>query len=81
MFLDGKNGTPDPQGQYYCSVGTGKCIGKEFLDEALDLALSAGLELTGSNIEVCQGQMEIQVCYWNLKPQISVLYFLIYLQD
>lgn len=62
VVLGWENGTPDPQGPYYCSVGAGKCYGKEFLDEALDLAIVAGLEITGSNIEVCPGQMEIQVC-------------------
>jgi glutamine synthetase len=71
--LGWENGEPKPQGPYYCSVGAGKCYGKEFLEEALDLSLLAGLEITGSNIEVCPGQMEIQVCSEGLEAADSCI--------
>ena len=58
---------PEPQGKYYCSVGAGNCYGKEFLEECLDNCLTAGVSVTGSNMEVCPGQMEIQVCDYGLK--------------
>lgn len=61
-ILGWEHGTPGAQGPYYCSVGAGKCFGKEFLEEALDLCLDINLNVTGSNIEVCPGQMEIQIC-------------------
>ena len=51
-----------PQGPYYCSVGTGKCYGRSFLDECLNNCIKASLPVTGSNMEVSCGQMEIQVC-------------------
>jgi len=62
-----ENELPPPQGPYYCSVGAGKCYGKEFLEECLDACIFAGVNVTGSNLEVCPGQMEIQVCDYDLK--------------
>jgi glutamine synthetase len=56
------NGFPNPQGQYYCSVGASNAYGREFFEEALDNCLKAGLPVTGTNFEVCAGQLEIQVC-------------------
>lgn len=52
----------NPQGPYYCSVGSGNAFGREFLSEALSSCVQAGVRVTGSNIEVCPGQVEIQVC-------------------
>jgi glutamine synthetase len=56
-----------PQGQFYCSVGHGNSVGKKFLDLALERCLDAGVEVTGSNLEVCAGQMEIQVCNYGIR--------------
>ena len=55
-----------PQGPYYCSVGSGNAYGREFLNEALSLAVQSGVLVTGSNIEVCPGQVEIQVCNYGI---------------
>ena len=64
----GYNGnTTAPQGQYYCSVGTGNSFGRDFLDLSSGLCVSAGLNVTGYNLEVAPGQMEIQVCEKGLK--------------
>lgn len=54
------------QGQYYCSVGSNNAFGKEFLQECLQKSLEAGVKCTGSNLEVCPGQMEIQVCNYGI---------------
>lgn len=56
------NGYPNPQGQYYCSVGTSNAFGRDFLEEALNKCLLADIPVTGTNFEVCPGQLEIQVC-------------------
>lgn len=56
------NGYPRPQGPYYCSVGASNAYGRDYIEEALDNCLEAGIPVTGTNYEVCPGQMEIQVC-------------------
>ena len=56
-----KDGNPDPQGLYYCSVGTRNVHGREIADEHLDVCLSAGLRITGINAEVLLGQWEYQL--------------------
>lgn len=55
-------GLPEEQGKYYCSVGYDRCFKRNFLDEALEILLEIGVPLTGYNMEVCPGQMELQVC-------------------
>jgi glutamine synthetase len=54
-------GFPGPQGPYYCSVGAGNAVGREIVDEHLDLCLDAGLTIEGINAEVMMGQWEFQV--------------------
>lgn len=54
-------GFPGPQGPYYCSVGTGKAVGREIIEEHLELCLQAGLNVEGINAEVMMGQWEFQV--------------------
>lgn len=49
------------QGQYYCSVGTDNCYGRQYMDEALENMMNAGLNITGMNFEVACGQCEFQV--------------------
>ena len=61
------SGVPSPQGQYYCSVGNGNVYGRDFLDEVLSMAVKTGIKVTGSNLEVCPGQMEIQICNYGIK--------------
>lgn len=55
-----EKGFPEPQGPYYCAVGSGKVVGRQFVDEHLDTCLDAGLSLTGINAEVMLGQWEYQ---------------------
>lgn len=56
-----KDGYPGPQGPYYCSVGSLNCVGREIVEEHLDLCLEAGLSVTGINAEVMKGQWEYQL--------------------
>ena len=55
------SGYPPPQGPYYCSVGGEKAVGREIVEEHLDLCLEAGLNVEGINAEVMMGQWEYQV--------------------
>jgi glutamine synthetase len=54
-------GFPAPQGQYYCSVGAENAVGREIVEEHLDLCLEAGINIEGINAEVMMGQWEYQV--------------------
>ena len=53
-------GFPAPQGPYYCSVGTGNAVGREIVEEHLDICIDAGLNVEGINAEVMCGQWEFQ---------------------
>ncbi|MEN0004972.1 MAG: glutamine synthetase beta-grasp domain-containing protein [Bacteroidota bacterium] len=55
------NGYPEPQGQYYCSVGAANAYGREIIEEHLDMCLDAGINVEGINAEVAAGQWEFQV--------------------
>ena len=62
-----EQGEPEKQGKYYCSVGVNKCFKRQFLDEALEILVSMKIGVTGYNIEVCPGQMELQICNEGIK--------------
>jgi len=53
-------GYPAPQGPYYCSVGAGNAVGREIVEEHLDICIDAGLNVEGINAEVMCGQWEFQ---------------------
>lgn len=64
----GYNGNmTSPQGKYYCSVGYGNSFGREILELATKFCLIAQINVTGFNLEVAPGQMEIQICEKGLK--------------
>ena len=67
------------QGQYYCGVGAGNAFGRQFVDEVVQLAIGAGLPVTGSNFEVAPGQAEIQICGMGIEAadQLNILRFLL----
>ena len=56
-----KDGSPKPQGEYYCAIGNENVQGREFVEHHLDMSLNAGLNITGINAEVCVGQWEYQL--------------------
>jgi glutamine synthetase len=54
-------GYPPPQGPYYCSAGADRCFGREISEEHVDACIKAGINITGTNVEVKPGQHEYQV--------------------
>lgn len=52
---------PRPQGEYYCGVGSDAVIGREIVEEHMDVCLEIGLEMSGINAEVLIGQWEYQI--------------------
>ncbi len=58
-----QQGFPEPQGPFYCSVGSTVAYGRDIVAEHLDLCLKAGLLIYGTNAEVMPGQWEFQIGY------------------
>ena len=58
--LGWEDGTPRPQGDYYCGVGSNNVQGREISEAHLEACLDAGIELSGTNAEVALGQWEYQ---------------------
>ena len=56
----GHNGPTDPQGKYYCGVGS-NVVGRDFVEEHTNMCLNYGIDITGTNAEVALGQWEYQV--------------------
>lgn len=56
-----QNGYPKPQGQYYCSVGSGNSFGRRVADAHYRTCLYMGITISGINGEVMAGQWEYQV--------------------
>ncbi len=54
-------GNPNPQGQYYCSVGANNAFGRKIVDQHYKYCLYAGINISGVNAEVAPGQWEFQV--------------------
>ena len=56
-----KDGNPNPQGQYYCSVGAENTFGRKIADEHLECCVKCGITISGINAEVAPGQWEYQI--------------------
>ena len=56
-----EHGHPNPQFQYYCSVGINNAIGRSLIDEHYQACLDMGLNISGINAEVALGQWEYQI--------------------
>ncbi len=54
-------GNPDPQGKYYCGVGSWNVAGRDMVEEHMEMCIQAGLDITGINAEVLLGQWEYQI--------------------
>ena len=70
---------PFSQGDYYCSIGASNSIGREFIEEAFENCLKAGLRLTGLNAEVAPSQWEFQVCDQgiNVSDQLMMMRYIL----
>ena len=51
----------EPQGKFYCGIGSPYAVGREFVEHHLSLCLNAGIDVTGINAEVALGQWEYQI--------------------
>lgn len=76
-----KGGYAGPQGPYYCGVGTGRVVARDFVEEHLDLCLAAGLGITGINAEVMLGQWEFQCFAKGAKTACDQLWIARYLLE
>ena len=47
--------------QHYCSVGTGKAMGRRIAEEHMNMCLDAGIKVCGINSEVTASQWEFQI--------------------
>lgn len=57
------SGFPEPQGPFYCGVGTNKVSGRDVVEEHMEVCIAAGLNFFGINAEVLLGQWEFQMGY------------------
>ena len=60
-FSDGYFGQPRPQGDYYCGTGADTVIGRDIVEEHMNLCVYMGLDVSGINAEVMLGQWEYQI--------------------
>jgi len=56
-----QNSKPRPQGDYYCGVGSDSVVGREIVEEHLNMCIEIGLDISGINAEVLLGQWEYQI--------------------
>lgn len=54
-------GLPEPQGQYYCSVGAENAFGRKVAEDHMMACIAAGIKISGINAEVAPGQWEFQI--------------------
>lgn len=52
---------PEPQGDYYCGVGTRTVCLRKLAEKHYEYCLSAGLKISGINAEVAPSQWEFQI--------------------
>ncbi len=69
LYQDGRplgwpaEGSPKPQGPYYCGVGSDKAYGRPLVEHHAQACLDAELLFYGLNGEVMPGQWEFQIGY------------------
>lgn len=69
-----EGGYPEPQGPYYCAVGSSNIAGRDFYEDFLQRCVTAGVCITGVNWEVMPGQAEVQVMGGALKSTDHIWY-------
>lgn len=55
------NHTPRPQGDYYCGIGADTVVGRDIVEEHMNMCIQIGLDISGINAEVLLGQWEYQI--------------------
>ena len=60
-----KKGFPGPQGPYFCGVGADKVYGREVVEAHYRACLYAGVNLSGSNAQVCSDKITKCYVWWN----------------
>lgn len=55
------NGLPEPQGKYYCGVGSDRTFYRNVVEEHFAKCIAAGIKIAGVNEEVLPGQWEFQI--------------------
>lgn len=58
-----KGGFPEPQGPFYCGLGTNRVFGRDIVEDHLQVCRQADLALYGINAEVMPAQWEFQIGY------------------
>lgn len=53
--------TPRAQGDYYCGIGADTVIGRQIVEEHMNMCMEIGLDISGINAEVLLGQWEYQI--------------------
>lgn len=52
---------PRPQGDYYCGIGADTVVGRDIVEEHMNMCMEIGLDISGINAEVLLGQWEYQI--------------------
>lgn len=60
-FSTDQSKEPRPQGDYYCGVGADTVVGRQIVEEHMDMCIKIGLDISGINAEVLLGQWEYQI--------------------
>ncbi len=62
---------PEPQGPFYCGVGSSNVAGREFVELHLKACQKAGIYLCGVNAEVMLGQWEFQIGHRGFEGELA----------
>ena len=64
-----EEGTPAPQGPYYCGAGSQNIFGREVVEDHARACIAAGVLFYGINAEVMPGQWEFQIGYRGMENE------------
>lgn len=53
--------SPRAQGDYYCGIGADTVVGRDIVEEHMNMCMEIGLDISGINAEVLLGQWEYQI--------------------
>ena len=61
LGFDTNGSKPRPQGDYYCGIGSDTVVGRDIVEEHMNMCMEIGLDISGINAEVMLGQWEYQI--------------------